>query len=45
MRARYEQALADAEAFEEALQQAQEYHDVRNSIVAILAGKPAVWPL
>jgi hypothetical protein len=29
MRARYEQALADAEAFEDALQRAQEYHDVR----------------
>jgi hypothetical protein len=29
MRARYEQALADAEAFENALQQAQDYHDVR----------------
>ena len=29
MRARYEQALADAEAFEAALQRAQDYHDVR----------------
>jgi hypothetical protein len=29
MHARYEQAIADAEAFEGALQRAQDYHDVR----------------
>lgn len=29
MHARYEQALADAEAFEGALHRAQDYHDVR----------------
>jgi hypothetical protein len=41
MRARYEQAHADAEAFEEALQRAQDYHDVRTQSVLSLSPLPS----